>query len=84
MMKVCIKMNEKLAVDGGTPVRTRAFPCYWGAAVIGDEELALVTEVIRSRSLFRDSGESKPHMVDDLELEACSKHNRNNIYCIMS
>jgi dTDP-4-amino-4,6-dideoxygalactose transaminase len=66
-------MNEKLAVDGGTPVRTRAFPCYWGAAVIGDEELALVTEVIRSRSLFRDYGENKPHMVNDLELEACAR-----------
>lgn len=63
--------QDKLAIDGGLPVRTRPFPSpYWGAAVVGDEELALVTEVIRSRCLFRGYGDGTPHMVDDLEREA--------------
>ncbi|MBM4047557.1 MAG: hypothetical protein FJ279_20825 [Planctomycetes bacterium] len=65
-------MNRKqLAIHGGTPVRTRPLSAsYWGASVVGDEELALVTEVIRSRCLFRAYGEGTPHMVDDLEREA--------------
>jgi dTDP-4-amino-4,6-dideoxygalactose transaminase len=60
-----------LALDGGPKACTRAIPStWWGASVIGDEELALVTEVIRSRSLFRDYGPGKPHMVNDFEREA--------------
>lgn len=63
--------QERLAIEGGTPVRREPFPPrYWGANVVGEEELALVTEVVRSRSLFRAYGENPPHMVDDLEREA--------------
>lgn len=63
--------HEKLAIDGGTPVRRRPFPKpYWGAAVVGEEELALVTEVIRSKCLFRDYGDGTPHMVNDFERES--------------
>jgi len=63
--------QERLAIDGGEPVRRKPFPKPgWGAAVVGDDEMALVTEVIRSRSLFRDYGETPPHMVNDLEREA--------------
>ena len=63
--------KDMLAIDGGDPVRTEPFPHRsWGAAVVGEEELALVTEVVRSRSLFRAYGETPPHMVDDLETEA--------------
>ena len=64
-------MSDNLALDGGPQACPRPIPSsWWGASVIGDEELALVTEVIRSRSLFRDYGPGKPHMVNDFEREA--------------
>ncbi len=64
-------MDKTLAINGGTPLRRAPFPArYWGASVVGDEELALVTEVVRSRCLFRAYGDGTPHMVDDLEREA--------------
>lgn len=63
---------EKLAIEGGMPVRIHPFPpTCWGASVIGEEEMALVTEVVRSRCLFRDYGDGTPHMVNDLEREVC-------------
>jgi perosamine synthetase len=39
-----------LAIDGGTPVRTRPFP---PRAPFGDREVELVTKAIRSQNLFR-------------------------------
>lgn len=50
---------EKLAIHGGEPVRARPFPSINDASgrTIGDEELALVTEVIRSAKLNRGAGE---------------------------
>jgi 8-amino-3,8-dideoxy-alpha-D-manno-octulosonate transaminase len=64
-------IRETLALEGGSKACTRPIPStWWGASVIGEEELALVTEVIRSRSLFRDYGPGKPHMVNDFEREA--------------
>ena len=65
--------KEKLAVDGGTPVRTRPWPApYYGASMLGDEELALLAEVVKARSPFRAYGEGTPHMVDDFERELCA------------
>jgi 8-amino-3,8-dideoxy-alpha-D-manno-octulosonate transaminase len=65
--------KEKLAIDGGTPLRAGPWPApYYGASVLGDEELALLTEVIAARSPFRAYGEGTPHMVDDFEREACA------------
>lgn len=49
-----------LAIDGGKPVRDHPFPA---GKDIGEEELKLVTEVIRSRKLNLASGEK----VDQLE-----------------
>lgn len=64
-------MTDKLAINGGRPVRTEPLPArFWGADVVGEEELALVSEVVRSRCLFRAYGDGTPHMVDDLEREA--------------
>lgn len=40
----------KLAIDGGTPVRTRPFP---SRQPFGEREVELVTEAIRSQNLFR-------------------------------
>jgi len=48
-------MDETLAIRGGAPVRRRPFPTIDDSSgrEIGDEELALVTEVIRSGKLNR-------------------------------
>jgi len=64
---------SRLAINGGTPVRTRPWPApYYGASLLGEEELALLAEVIAARSPFRAYGEGVPHMVDDFEREACA------------
>lgn len=48
---------EKLAIDGGTPVRTTPFPpTYPGASVYGEEEENSVREVIRNKAPFRYYG----------------------------
>ncbi|MFA5890375.1 MAG: aminotransferase class V-fold PLP-dependent enzyme [Actinomycetota bacterium] len=49
-------MTERLAIDGGTPVRIAPLPLGKGVALLGDEERAAVLEVIESRSLFRYYG----------------------------
>lgn len=63
--------GEDLALEGGQPVRTAPWQGrYLGSAVIGNEELELVTECVRNQTLFRGYGVHPPHMVDDLEREA--------------
>ncbi len=64
---------EKLAIDGGVPVRTEPLP--WelpGSHWIGQEELDNITQVIKGRSPFRYYGPQLGHMVDRLE-DAFSK-----------
>lgn len=66
-------MKERLlALEGGRPVRQQPFDyqCI-GGNLIGEEELALVTEVIKAKTLFRYYGPNKPHMVDDFEQAVC-------------
>ena len=61
---------NRLAIEGGAPVRTKPLP--WelpGAHWIGDEELELVSRVVRARSPFRFYGPDLQHMVDTLEKE---------------
>jgi dTDP-4-amino-4,6-dideoxygalactose transaminase len=50
--------TQGLAIDGGAPLRTRPFPTINDARgrQIGEEELALLTEVIRSGQLNRNNG----------------------------
>lgn len=50
---------ESLAIRGGEPLRRRPFPSYGDISGrdLGDEEIALVTEVIRSGRLNRGVGE---------------------------
>lgn len=49
-------MSEKLAIDGGIPVTSEPFPGgNLGPSDIGDEEIQAVTEVLRSRTVFRFS-----------------------------
>ncbi|WP_028601606.1 DegT/DnrJ/EryC1/StrS family aminotransferase [Ottowia thiooxydans] len=60
----------KLALNGGTPVRTEPLP--WelpGAHWIGAEERALVDQVLQARSPFRYYGLDAQHMVDTFEKE---------------
>lgn len=47
-------MNGKLAIDGGAPVRTRPLPGE--QRQMGDEEIAALTEVVRSGRLGRHGG----------------------------
>jgi len=59
---------NRLAIDGGTPVRTEPLP--WelpGAHWIGAEELQLVSRVVEAGSPFRYYGLDPQHMVDRLE-----------------
>jgi 8-amino-3,8-dideoxy-alpha-D-manno-octulosonate transaminase len=59
---------ERLAVHGGTPVRTEPLlPGYPGGLLIGDAEKAAVMEVLDSQSLFRHYGPRPLHKVDQLE-----------------
>ena len=64
---------EKLAIEGGTPVRTKPFPtAMLGASQIGEEELALLKEVVEAKSPFRFYGIGTPDKVATLE-ERCAK-----------
>jgi 8-amino-3,8-dideoxy-alpha-D-manno-octulosonate transaminase len=68
-MKGKARMSDtKLALEGGQPTRRKPFDyqCI-GGNLIGEEELALVSEVITAKTLFRHYGPQKPHMVDDFE-----------------
>jgi dTDP-4-amino-4,6-dideoxygalactose transaminase len=60
--------RERLALEGGPPVRKRPFPYKSiGSSLLGREELGLLREVIGNRTPFRHYGPKPPHMVDDLE-----------------
>lgn len=61
---------NRLAIEGGAPVRTEPLP--WelpGANWIGEEEYELVGRVVRARSPFRFYGPDPQHMVETLERE---------------
>lgn len=55
---MAISSATRLALDGGTPVRQRPFPTTGDASGrdLGDAEIALLTEVIRSGRLNRNGG----------------------------
>jgi dTDP-4-amino-4,6-dideoxygalactose transaminase len=57
-MARAVRQGSRLAADGGAPVRTRPFPTINDALgrQVGDEELALLEEVIRSGKLNRNTG----------------------------
>ncbi len=66
-------LSNRLAIDGGTPVRTTPLP--WelpGAYYIDEEEKRLVNQVVDARSPFRFYGLNAQGMVDRLEAEWCS------------
>ncbi|HEU0140310.1 MAG TPA: DegT/DnrJ/EryC1/StrS family aminotransferase [Bryobacteraceae bacterium] len=51
------KVEPKLAIDGGSPVRTEPLPLEFpGVHHIGEQEIEAAVRVLRSRSLFRYYG----------------------------
>ncbi|RAI00663.1 DegT/DnrJ/EryC1/StrS aminotransferase [Acuticoccus sediminis] len=65
-------LSNRLAIDGGPPVRTAPLP--WelpGAHFIGAEERALVDAVVDAKSPFRFYGPDLQGMVATLEREWC-------------
>jgi dTDP-4-amino-4,6-dideoxygalactose transaminase len=68
---MAIDSQLRLARDGGTPARTGPErPMFPGGMEVGDEELAALERVIRSRNLFRYYGVGDgPQEVDAFESE---------------
>jgi len=61
---------DKLAIDGGTPVRTEPLPLEFpGVHYMDEEEVEAAVRVLRSRSLFRHYGINPPREVKSLEAE---------------
>lgn len=67
------RLSNRLAIEGGDPVREAPLP--WelpGAHWIDDDERRLVDQVVNARSPFRFYGLDAQGMVDRLEAEWCS------------
>jgi len=62
--------NEKLAIEGGPPVRTRPLPQEWcGVHYMDEEQIEAVVRICKSRSLFRFYGLNPQREVAKLEEE---------------
>ena len=62
--------KEQLAIQGGTPVRTKPLPLEFpGMHFVDDKEVEAVSRVLRSRSLFRYYGIDMQGEVDAFEKE---------------
>ncbi len=62
--------REKLAIEGGTPVRTEPLPLELpGVHRMDEEEVEAAVRVLRSRSLFRHYGIREPREVKSFEAE---------------
>ena len=64
-------MPDRLAVHGGTPVRSTPLWYAKGAAMLGDEERTALLDVLESRSLFRYYGTSLLNKVLTFENTLC-------------
>ena len=65
--------NTKLALEGGTPVRTRPLPQEWcGAHYMDEAETDAAARVCRSKTLFRYYGLNLQNEVAQLETEFAS------------
>ncbi len=59
---------EKLAINGGNPIRTETIPPEFpGVHHFDDKELEYVSRVIKARTPFRFYGPDPQHMCDKLE-----------------
>lgn len=67
-------MKDKLAINGGAPVRERPLPPpYAGASAYGEEEKRAVLEVIDRKSPYRFYGPSLANKVREFETEFANK-----------
>jgi 8-amino-3,8-dideoxy-alpha-D-manno-octulosonate transaminase len=83
-MQPSVRAN-RLAIEGGEPVRTKPLP--WelpGAHWIGEEERELVERVVKSQSPFRFYGPNPQHMVETLEKEWCETYGHSNALAVSS
>ena len=63
-------IGARLAIDGGTPVRTEPLPLEFpGVHHMGEEEVEAAARVVRSRSLFRYYGVDLQKEVETFEAE---------------
>ena len=60
-------MSDKLAIDGGTPVREKFPRLGRGLSLFGAEERDAAVEVLESRSLFRYYGPNLLNRVEGFE-----------------
>lgn len=77
--------TNRLAIDGGEPVRTTPLP--WelpGVHWIGEEERVLVEQVVLARSPFRFYGLDPQYMVDTLEREWCEAYGHKHALAVSS
>jgi len=78
-------MAEKLAIDGGKPVRAEPLiGRYPGAMMIGEEEKKAVLEVLESKSLFRFYGPGEPSKVSTFEDEFAEKMGAKHALAVTS
>lgn len=67
-------MKSKLAINGGTPVRSSPLPPpYPGASLIGSEEIKSVIEVLERKSPYRYYGENLALKVKSFEASVTKK-----------
>src|SRR5438045_1957727 len=74
----------RLARDGGTPARTRPeHPMFPGGMEVGDDELAALERVVRSRNLFRYYGVGEgPDEVAAFEREFAEHFGARHALCV--
>lgn len=79
-------MSEKLAINGGTPVRSIPMPPnYPGATSMGKEEEKEVLEVLASQTLFRYYGPQNPLMkVKQFETDTAKRLGAKNCVAVTS
>lgn len=65
---------KRLAIDGGTPVRSTPLPAGKGADLLGPEEQEAVRAVLERGSLFRYYGRVAPTEVSSFEAQAAQWH----------
>jgi dTDP-4-amino-4,6-dideoxygalactose transaminase len=75
----------RLAIDGGTPVRTEPLPLEFpGVHHMGDEEVEAAARVVRSRSLFRYYGVDLQREVEAFEAEFGAFLGVNHVVAVSS
>jgi 3-amino-5-hydroxybenzoate synthase len=75
MSQAVVQSKEKLAIKGGTPLKTKLFP-VWPHS--DERELELITEVVKNRKWWRMSGT----MVEEFEKKFAACHNAQYCLCV--